>query len=378
MQILHFCLSRSFSGLEQYAMELAQTQSQTKDVGVIVTEKTRSEAVAQEKRIPHVSVNAYASFGLIRAWVKIFRFLRPYSKLKVIHFHHTQEVPYGLIPIRLLRLFGIRPKVVLQIHLWSSHKKKSLYHRLIYSVIDEVWCSSQSLKAELVKNFPKLPGQIKIVNYGRNIELMENAFLSRQEARQFLKLPMEAIVVGTVSRLEASKGIRDFVEALELKMTALPNLHGVVIGGPSENDSEAIKYSEDLKTWLAQQPQDIQNRLHLVGALDKAFRYLKAFDLYVLPSYLETFSLALLDAQLAGLPVIGSASGGTPDVVLPQKTGWLFSPRNQESLKTLLTDALNQTELWPEMGNRARERVRKDFDQKVVFKQILENYSLES
>jgi glycosyltransferase involved in cell wall biosynthesis len=111
--------------------------------------------------------------------------------------------------------------------------------------------------------------------------------------------------------------------------------------------------------------------------VNDSFRYLKAFDLYVLPSHLECFSLSLLDAQLADLPVIGSDSGGTPEVVIPDQTGWLFKPRSISSLREKLKEALVQTDRWAQYGEKARMRVEKEFEQTEIFGKILKNYGMD-
>jgi glycosyltransferase involved in cell wall biosynthesis len=115
-------------------------------------------------------------------------------------------------------------------------------------------------------------------------------------------------------------------------------------------------------------------RVRFLGHIPDSHRYLRAFDIYCLPSYQETFSLALLDAQLAGLPVVGSRSGGTPELVIEGETGWLFLPRDAKSLESASLKATGAIDRWEAMGDSASQRVEKEFGQEVIFQKILELY----
>lgn len=125
---------------------------------------------------------------------------------------------------------------------------------------------------------------------------------------------------------------------------------------------------------VAKLPAVIKDRIHFKGGIPESYRFLKAFDLYVLSSYLETFSLSLLDAQLAKLPTVGGKSGGTPELIREGETGWLFEPPSVGSLRNAITEALSHSELWASYGEKAKLRVEKDFDQKDIFEKMIEAY----
>ena len=120
--------------------------------------------------------------------------------------------------------------------------------------------------------------------------------------------------------------------------------------------------------------EDLRSRIHMPGLIPDSYKYLKAFDLYVLPSYEECFSLSLLDAQLAGLVVVGSQSGGTPEIVREGETGFLFEAENAASLESKLREAFGTQNQWNQFGEQARRRVIKEFDQKNIFDSILKEY----
>lgn len=310
-------------------------------------------------------------------WRRVTRILGKEKHLKAIHLHMTDEVANISVPIfwrRLRKLWNKRPKIIFQAHIWMNRRKKDFYHRLLYSNIDEVWCSSKPAKSALVKALPSNVEVIKIFNYGRDIIRLQEEILDREDSRKFLKLKNNKKIIGTVSRIEEAKGIKELIEAIEPLLEKDPNLELVIIGGPSPNNPEAQEYFEKIQSDVKRLAGDIRDRIHLKGMVPESHRFLRAFDLYVLPSYLETFSLSLLDAQLAGLPVVGSKAGGTPEVVIEGETGWLFQPESVKSMRDGLQTALSNEKVWSEYGKRAKARVEKEFDQKEIFETIWKAY----
>ena len=375
MEILHFCPSRSFSGLEQYALDVAVSQKKMgREVGFVVCPGTRLEKECRDRNLEVVEFDPYQILWPLHFWPKLFGILRNDRALRVLHLHSTQELIHLSQPFFTLRGSPLRPKVILQSHIWINHRKKDLFHKWLYSLVDEFWCSSEAAKKSLQENLPIPENKFKIIPYGRDVEGLEREFLDRTEARKQLGLSQDAVTMGTVSRLEESKGILEFLEAARELLMAGPQLHLAVIGGPTQDDPKAVEYKQRLDKTLDDFETNSRSRVHFLGPLPQSYKYLKAFDLYVLPSHQETFSLSLLDAQLAGLPVVGSESGGTPDVVKEGKTGWLFKPKDVSHLSQKLQEALSNRSLWNEYGRHASETVRRDYNQKTVFKNILSAY----
>ncbi len=389
MNIIHVCPSQSFSGLEQYAFEMALSQkTQGHNVWFLVAPGTELERQCQSKNLPYLLFDSVKVTEPLKFSLRNLRFLRK-TKFDVIHLHSTQEV-FRFFQINLLsKILRFKlGKIILQNHLWVNHKKKDALHRLFYCAVDEVWCSSKPAKISLSRMLPVAPEKIRIVNYGRNISKTEAGFLDKESARKFLNLPTNAVIFGCVSRIEKSKGISEMIRAMQ-KIAArqleyfrgenslassLPDVYLSIIGGTSPQNSEAEKYTEALKNYIKTLGPVLSSRIIFGGVIQDSYKYLKAFDIYMLPSYEETFSLSLLDAQLAELPVIGSDSGGTPEVVVESQTGWLFEPRTVESLFQAMERSLQNKSRWVEMGAKAQARVKQDFDQEKIFKGILELY----
>jgi glycosyltransferase involved in cell wall biosynthesis len=264
--------------------------------------------------------------------------------------------------------------VILQTHIWISHTKRDPLHWISYSLIDEVWCSSEPARKTLIEFLPLAASKIRVVKYGREIEKMESGFLSRQEAREQLGLPPDATVIGNVARIDEGKGTRELLEGALQAMDKHPGLHLVLIGPPTADDPKAVAFAESIRARIETLPPEFRCRVHALGAVADSYRVLRAFDLFALPTYCECFALSLLEALLAGVPCLATLSGGSAEMVREGETGWLFAPRSVDACFDAIERALRDRPQWPALGARGQAMVRRDFDFKNILPQTLEHY----
>jgi glycosyltransferase involved in cell wall biosynthesis len=120
--------------------------------------------------------------------------------------------------------------------------------------------------------------------------------LTRDKARQTLELNENGFVVGNIGRFSSSKDQISLVKSFATFNQSKPDSILVIIGeGHLRNQIE-----EEI------QAQNMQNKIILTGEIQNAWRYLKAFDLFVTTSVDESFGLALLEAMLAKTPTVAT------------------------------------------------------------------------
>ena len=148
------------------------------------------------------------------------------------------------------------------------------------------------------------------------------------DARAKLNLPSGGLIL-TVARLVPGKGLRMLIKLMP-KLTELisPHLKLVIVGdGPDAANLQRMV--ENLR---------LKNKVWLVGKKTptELTQYYAAADAFVLNSYSEGFSHVLLEALAAGLPVVTTAVGGTPEIIRNGENGLLL-PYNDETglLETL-------------------------------------------
>jgi len=157
----------------------------------------------------------------------------------------------------------------------------------------------------------------------KNVEVIPNGVdLKRFENLE--RKPHEGFVVATVARLEKVKGIEYLIKSISNLKSQISNLTCLIIGDGSER-----KNLENLVGKL-----DLKEKVKFLGEIpnEKIPDYLAQVDCFVLPSLREGFGIALLEAQAAGIPVIGTKIGGILDLIEDGKTGLLVSPGNSQAI----------------------------------------------
>lgn len=373
MEIVHFCPRPSFSGLESYALLLAADQKQQgHSVKFVVLPDSPLEIKCKELGITSLALTPQAKWGK--------DFFSGSSEKRILHLHSTLDLRHLSPWLQLSRLNPwltantLPTKVILQTHIWIDHKKRDLFHRLLYWAIDELWCSSTFARDNLAKLLPVPIEKIKVVNYGRNVSEMLPQILSKTDARAKFGLAMDAIVIGSVNRIDPGKGTRELVEGIIPLLMKNKNLVLVWIGPPTGQDKAAELYNENLMAFYKTLTPEIRARIVFTGAVPDAYRFLRAFDGYILPTYKECFSLGMLESQLAGVPVMGTNSGGTPEVVCEGKTGWLFAPQSASAVTDVVNRFLTDKDKWTTFAEAAHKRILADFDYKKISPLVLRMY----
>ena len=100
-----------------------------------------------------------------------------------------------------------------------------------------------------------------------------------------------------------------------------------------------------------------RDRVFLLGRVPDVAAWLRRASVFVHPARWEGFGLAVLEAMLAGLPVVASAAGSLPELVRDGETGFLVSPGDERELLAAVERALEH----PELGAAGLERARSEF-----------------
>ncbi|MEZ5480835.1 MAG: glycosyltransferase [Porticoccaceae bacterium] len=144
--------------------------------------------------------------------------------------------------------------------------------------------------------------QIRVIYNALNLSAVKEQQFSKEKARELLNIPKNEFVMGSIGRLVPNKGYLFLLKALsniEFKGKL------VLIGdGRQRGELEASALA-----------LGIHDKVIFAGNVDQAYRFVKAFDLFVLPSIEEAFGMVLLEAIAGEVPAIGSDAGGIPEVL---------------------------------------------------------------
>jgi glycosyltransferase involved in cell wall biosynthesis len=183
-------------------------------------------------------------------------------------------------------------------------------------------------------------------------ELAAKAGPSPTELRQMLGLENCEIVI-TVTRLTRQKGIPALLEAAALVHAVRPSVRFLLVGPRESEGPLAVTQAEVSR----HAPYVVA-----VGPRSDVPSLLKTADVFAFPTeYREGVPRALLEAALAGLPIVATRMPGCNDVVRDGWNGFLVPPHAPRLLATKILDLLDDRAAARAMGARAAELVRQEF-----------------
>jgi starch synthase len=187
-----------------------------------------------------------------------------------------------------------------------------------------------------------------------------------------------------VGRITRQKGIIHLVNAIQYFP---PGIQIVLCAGAPDTEEIDREMEQKVRQARDRTPNEIIWIPRWIPKSDLIVLYSHA-SLFVCPSIYEPFGIINLEAMACGTPVVASAVGGIPEVVVPGETGLLVSfesidenngePKDPETFSKDLAEAVNSLFRSPEkmktMGLKARERVEKDFSWKSIAQNTLNFY----
>ncbi len=244
----------------------------------------------------------------------IIKRLKTLIKERGIDIVHAHNITPWYFSFRALR--GCKKKLSVTIHGFvrgkGSFKKKILYVFLSYFT-HKIIVVSESIKKNIA-TFPfiKLKETENIIN---GIKLINNHGINREKIRKEIGLSNNDFVIGTVGRLFREKNIELQLEMIGRLVEKIPNIKLVIV-------SKKYDYIKKLEAII--QRLNIENHVVFTGLRRDIPRILSTFDVFVMSSFSEGTSIALLEAMSSGLPVVVSDVGGNSDIVKDKENGLLF------------------------------------------------------
>ncbi|EIL97646.1 glycosyl transferase family 1 [Rhodanobacter thiooxydans] len=184
----------------------------------------------------------------------------------------------------------------------------------------------------------------------------------RREILRALGLDEQAIVLGYSGRMHGGKGIFPLFEAASAAMAQQPRLHCLWLGdGP---DAAALRER------AAADPT--ADRHHFLGWIPDVLPYYSALSMLAFPSVAtETFGRVSVEAQAAGVPVLGSDIGGIPETLQAGVTGLLLPPGDVAAWREAILKLCDPA-LLASMGAAAHDYVEQHFSMLVIAGQFLQ------
>jgi glycosyltransferase involved in cell wall biosynthesis len=183
-------------------------------------------------------------------------------------------------------------------------------------------------------------------------------------ARPVLSRGEPALLVGFVGRLSYEKGADIFLAAVARVLAEFPDARFVVVGeGPDSGNLEQT--IDDLK---------IRSSVQMLGRRNDMPSVYASFDIMVSASRQEGLPMAILEGMASSLPLVATAVGEVPTIVLDENTGLLVPPENVEKLAAAILDLLCDPAKRARLGAAARQLIENQYSAERMAAEYLQVY----
>ena len=292
-----------------------------------------------------------------------------YSGLDLLHVHYA--IPHSvsaLLARQMLAARGLRLPFVTTLHgtditLVGLDRSYLPITRYAIQESDGVTSISSYLKEKTVQDFGVTRGIEVVPNFVNcNVYVPIDDEAQRAEARRRLAGPDEAILMH-LSNFRAVKRVVDVVRIFAQVAKNVPARLVLVGDGPERSAAE----------WLARDLR-IQDRVHFLGKQERVNELLPLADLLLMPSELESFGLAALEAMACKVPAIATRVGGVPELIDDGVTGLLYAVGDVDEMATGALGLLKDQDRLQAMRDAGRITAQSRFCSTLVVPEYVRYY----
>jgi len=205
------------------------------------------------------------------------------------------------------------------------------------------------------------PSRIHVAYSGIDLDHFCNK-ANEQKFRDRYGLKAHQPIIGSVANLFPRKGYEYLIEALVPVKKAYPDIRCFILGeGPEAYHQQLVRLVEK---------HQLSSQVIFAGFQRDVFEFVNSFDVFVLPSLMEGFGIALLEAMAMSKPIVACKVGGVPEFIVDGVTGMLVPPKNSKALADALISLLGNEQVKSRLGLAARKVAENRFSQETAMQRI--------
>ncbi len=347
INIAHVVVSHRMGGLERVVSSLIRHIDHERFRSALCCIEREGEWVSDVRKycedVAMICKKPGVAYGLP---FRIARYLRA-QRVDVVHCHNFAAYLYGSIGGRIARC----PGIVYTVHgpEIPSKKRHVLLQRL--PLADHVVAVSEHVRRGAIQKVGLKPERVMTILNGVDLTPSEVGRTAGR-IRSEIGVPEDALLLGTVARLTPEKDHETLLRAFARIVSQHAGARLLIVGdGPLREVLE--KRVVELK---------INESAHFLGSRQDVASILSSLDVFVLASREEGLGIALLEAMAARVPVVATAVGGIPEIVVDGKTGLLVAPGDPDGLADAVMGLLMDKERGQSFVTEGAKRVAEQFD----------------
>ena len=304
----------------------------------------------------------------LRAYFKLKKYFREH-RFDVVHTHSSKA---GIIGRFAARAAGV-PVVVHTVHGQAFHPHEKWYRNKLYIFLerlaarkcDRIFAVAQAMIDQCVAAKVAPREKYQVVYSGMDTRRFASARRD-PELRRRLGIPEDARTIVTVARLFPLKGYEFVLPAAKRIAAERPDTHFLIVGdGPMYDELQARLRADGMA-----------ERFHFAGLVppDAVADYLAQGELLWHLSLREGLPRAVVQSLACGVPAVGFALDGTPEVLENGVTGFAVAPESVDEVVRATKMVWDDEALRRRMGDAGRRRVLEQFDWRRMAEILLREY----
>ena len=241
-------------------------------------------------------------------------------------------------------------------HGWWPYGKMS--GTFVNVLIDKVIAVSGFVKDKLLQEGYVKPSKIIQVPLGIDLSKYSNVKSGEAVKREF-RLTKNIPLVGMIGRFQKIKGHHIFVKMAAEIIKTHPNVHFMIVGSEVFGNASESDYGREIHDLIKKNGLD--EKIILAGFRQDIPQILKALDVLVVPSEIETFGMVVLEAMAVGVPVVSCAKGGPSEIIKNGENGFSIDEQDPAKLSEKVKYLIDNPDIKKEIGSAGKRTVERNY-----------------
>jgi D-inositol-3-phosphate glycosyltransferase len=356
------CFSSALGGLELSAIRLAREfNSRGANCILIVPPATPLAEQAAKYNLQAEYLRPALKYGDLLASWKLAGILSSYE-IDIALIMQSRDI--NIVAAAKFACPSIR--LVYYQQMQSRANKRDAIHSWMYSKLS-LWISLTNQMKEDVLRYTRVTEEmIRVIPLGRDTGVFNPHLYDQRAVRAQFGLPIGRPIVATMGRLDPQKGQEQFLRSLPLVSQHFPDVLFVIAGDETKGEEGYRQQLIDLGGDLG-----VLDLVRFLPFTENVPAFMAAIDVFVLPSFSETFGLVLIEAMAMEKSVVATSAGGVPEIVEDGQEGLLIPPRDERALAEAILLLLKDHRLRVTLSHRARTHVIRRFEFKRCVDQLI-------
>lgn len=351
-KVVHLIQSLNSGGCENMLLRTLPLMKNTANLIVVLKEKGELADKFEEKNIPIVQINLKSLLDL-GGWLRLYKIVGKYKPdLVITYLFHADFI--GRI---FLQNFGFKIIPFLRTtYDYPRYKFIRLFEKLTSWMTPRYLANSEAIKKYYENKLKVKPEKFTIIPNGIDVSVFDRAKKQRKNFRSGMEIKDKEMVVVCVANLHPNKGHKYLLEAFEKLYQKNKNIWLWLVGTgiEKENLENQIKHYNSKK------------RIKFLGRRDDIPLILGASDIFAMPTLFEGMSNSLMEAMVAGLPVITTDIPENRQLIIDKKTGFLVRTESSKEITECFERIIQNEIERKKIGDQAKKTIIERFELKKI------------